>query len=945
MAEQKKEVTLSAEVVDYKSTLNLPHTDFPIRPQAAIDDPLVIERWARDGVYERAMQLNASAKKFILHDGPPYANGSIHLGHAYNKILKDCITKAYRMAGYHVPVVPGWDCHGLPIEWRVTREHSDKNAAEVKALCRDTARHWMHVQAQEFKRLAIIMDWDHPYYTMDPLYEAHTMRAFGVLVEKGFITRKNKTVAWCMHCKTTLASAEIEYADRKDPSLFVLFPLTQETIRAIIPAYVDEPVSFLVWTTTPWTLPFNRAVALQPTAQYALVRCEGALCIVGSLLVPRLEKMMQKSCELVATLSAQQFHGGHVVHPFDLQRTVPIVFDEQVGTEEGTAVVHTAPGCGPSDYELGVRYDLEIYSPVDEAGHYMRGIVPETLAGMRITDGQGWVIQSLSERGLLLHKASITHSYPHCWRCRQGLIFRATKQWFLELHHNDLQEKTLAAIAGITFIPARSANFLRATIAGRLEWCLSRQRVWGVPIPALICTVCDHVLISKNGVDRVALRVAAEGIESWDAMSIAEVAQGALCSECGASAWRKEMDILDVWFDSGVSHAAVLAVRPELSLPADIYVEGVDQHRGWFQSSLLTSMVLHGEPPMRAILSHGFTVDEQGRKMSKSLGNGVEPQELIAKLGTDGLRLWVASMGYEGDIVVSPALVENVAQVYRKIRNTSRFLLQNLYDFDYVVDALPLENLLIIDRAALANFDRFATRMQGAYGRYDLTEVFHGLSDYCTKDLSAIYCDILKDRLYVAAPQSHERRSAQTVLWHILDGMVKLMTPILSCTAELIADYYTHPWKGSVHLQAFPEQHAIAERDLLTEYWDMLVKLRSALLKLLEQQRVAGVIKHSLQASIVYSVAPESIFYGTYRSFVDFVGGDAAAAQIIRELLVVSDVQVALSTAEALMPTDELGVYGRVTHAAGTKCPRCWHWRLSVRDDGLCLSCCRTLRL
>ncbi len=930
MAEQKK---------DYKTTLNLPQTNFPIRPQAALDDPRIMERWTAEHVYARAMGLHAGSKRFVLHDGPPYANGNIHLGHAYNKILKDTIAKAYRMAGYHVPVVPGWDCHGLPIEWRVTRDNPEAQASEIKALCRTTARHWMAVQAEEFKRLAVIMDWDNPYYTMSPQYEADTMRAFGVLVDKGFVTRKNKTVAWCMHCRTTLASAEIEYADRKDPSLYLFFRLSDATVRTLFPNYAHEAIGAIVWTTTPWTLPLNRALAVQPSALYALVRCRGRLALIGELLVPALEKLLAEPIERIGTISAAQLEGAYAEHPFEPGRLVPIIFDEQVGIQEGSAIVHTAPGCGPSDYELGVRYGLEIYSPVDGAGYYVQGVMPEQLVGMRITDGQGWVIQSLAERGMLVHKGSISHSYPHCWRCRQGLLFRATKQWFIELHHNHLQEKTLAAIDDISFIPVRSGNFLRATVGGRLEWCLSRQRVWGVPIPALICTACDALFITKESVDAVAVRVAQEGIESWDRITSADLIQDRCCGACGAYAWRKEADILDVWFDSGVSHAAVLAARSELSLPADLYVEGVDQHRGWFQSSLLTSMVLHGKPPMRGILCHGFTVDEQGRKMSKSLGNGVEPQELIASLGTDGLRLWVASMGYEGDIVVSPALLENVAQVYRKIRNTCRFLLQNLYDFTYDVDKISLDQLMMIDRCALVNFDRFNLRMQDAYLRYDLTEVFHGLSDYCTKDLSAIYCDILKDRLYVAAPSSVERRSAQTVLWLQLDGLVKLTAPILSCTAELIAEQYLHEWQGSVHLQEFVGAHAVDNRELLERCWDMLIVLRSGLLALIEQQRVAGLIKHSLQAALVYYITPDAPVYGVYRSFVDLVGGLEEAHRILRELLVVSAVAVGDGDVSVYSATAERGLYGAVTHAVGTKCPRCWHWRMTVADDGLCGPC------
>lgn len=935
---------------DYKKTLNLPHTDFPLRAQAQTEDPRLLARWEQENIYDEAMKLNEGNKTFILHDGPPYANGHLHLGHAYNKILKDIITKAYRMAGYHVPIQPGWDCHGLPIELKVTKEQAGMTPDEIMSACRKTAAHWMQVQREEFRKLGVVMDWNHPYSTMDFSYESAILRAFSIFIKKEFITRNFKTVAWCPSCETTLAAAEIEYQDRKDPSIFVLFPLTRATIERVFPSQACADVSMLVWTTTPWTLPLNRAVAVKPNTDYVLVASDDApdkLCIVGKDALNSLSVLLQKKFSVIATVPSSVFEKGNVYHPIVADVTVPIIFDDNVGVEEGTACVHIAPGCGPSDYELGVRYGLEIYSPVTSKGVYSSEIIPAVLQGVSVADGQGWVIKNLESRGLLFHKTSLRHSYPHCWRCRNGLIYRATKQWFLNLKQQGLQTKALQAVDSIAFVPERSSNFLRATVANRWEWCLSRQRIWGVPIPALLCESCDAAYMTPEWVEQIAERVAQEGIEFWRKVPVETLTHTICCTVCGGTTWRKETDILDVWFESGVSHYAVLV--PQGIFPADLYLEGVDQHRAWFQSSLLTALVVEDQPPMRGIMSHGFTVDEQGRKMSKSLGNVVQPQELVDKLGTDGVRLWVSSIDHESDVVVSSVLLDHVTKVYLKIRNTSRFFLQNLSDFDITKDAIQYDELLYLDALALSHFAEFHELMKKKYLAYDMTALFHGLADYCTAQLSAVYCDLLKDRLYVAAPKGRERRSAQTVLWRMLDASVRLMAPILSFTAEHIAEYYHHSWKGSVHLQLFDDLCTDKLPALPAQgaaIWDMLQDIRSFVMKLLEAQRTAGVIKHSLQASIELGITPE---YRDYALFVEFVHQARArgedAALVMQELFVVSNVRLWIGD-EAMQTTHAVtgGLWGHVEHAQGVKCPRCWKWQMSHHADGICDRCTEVVR-
>jgi len=935
---------LDNKKISFKDTLNLPTTNFPMRANHKEDDAAMLKRWEDENLYMRSFELNKGSKKFILHDGPPYANGHLHIGHAYNKILKDIVCKSQRMLGKHVPVVPGWDCHGLPIEFAVTKENPVLAGAELKKACREYAQKWIAVQKYEFKQLGVLMNWDSPYLTMDYGYEAKILNAFGLLVEQQYIERKNKTVPWCPTCQTSLASAEIEYSDRKDPSIYVIFTLQNSITVQLFPQLQDKPVSFLVWTTTPWTLPLNRAVLLKPNTEYAVLDAGSNYIIVGKTLIDKIATLLNIDKTIVAECNSQKIVElkAHAVHPLINDLFVPVLVDDSVLTDDGTACVHSAPGVGPIDYEVGIKHGLEIYSPITPDGHYTNDITIKELVGMSVAHAQGWVIQKLLDNNKLLHKTSIKHSYPHCWRCRGGLIFRATKQWFCDLSRNNLKEKASTAINTITMLPKGSHNRFEATVEGRLEWCLSRQRAWGVPITAAICNSCDYSYINKEFIDEIAHKVAEHGIEYWDTVSLESLMpQGITCPQCITGLLKKETDILDVWFDSGVSHYAVLEENSALQFPADMYLEGKDQHRGWFQSSLLTSMIIEGTPCVKTIVTHGYTVDAQGRKMSKSLGNVVAQQSVIETMGTDGLRLWASSIDNSGDPVVSDILLKNVQEVFRKIRNTCRFLLSNINDFDSMHHAITVEKMHSIDQYALQELNRVHTEIINAYQEYDFTRVFHTLGDYCSTDLSSFYLDIIKDRLYTAQKNSLERRSAQTVCVQILDVLTKLMAPILSFTAEQLSDEYQKNKTESIHLQRFP---VLVNQDRDKDCWEILKNIRSALLKAIEVQREKQVVKHSLEAQVIIFIDPQGDYAKKMQEF--FVRMNArgeSTENFLKEFLIVSQFTVQ-ATSDNLEETDMRGLFARVEHASGVKCPRCWQWDLSTDPDNLCRRCEKIVR-
>lgn len=943
----------------YQATLNLPTTGFSIRANAAITEPEILARWERDGLSERATHQNKGKKKFILHDGPPYANGNLHLGHALTYILKDTVCKAKRMQGMHAPLVPGWDCHGLPIELKVTTERGLEKSRDAldrvtfKKYCREFVQHWIAVQRSELKELGKLADYDHAYVTMDPGYEASIVRAFATFVEKGHIERKLKTVPWCGSCQTVLATAEIEYKDRKDPSITVLFPFEQSTAHMVFPFLLEKKpnltISFAVWTTTPWTLPLNRAVVLNPTAVYSVLqgRTPDEAFIVAKELADKVCAQLGLEKIELAEADAIVFEKTRVQHPFIAGATVPVLHDQMVQVAEGTACLHSAPGCGPDDYVFGVKNGLEIFSPLSSDGKYTKGILPTELEGMPIADGGIWVIKALAANGRLLHKASITHSYPHCWRCHNGLMFRATNQWFCDLQKNNLVQRALAEIEQINFVPERGRARLRSFIGNRAEWCISRQRQWGVPITAVLCDRCPSVLLDASFIRSVADRIAREGIEFWDRMDVpALIHEGLLpatfvCRDCGNAdhaTFKLERDILDVWFDSGASSYAVLAQDEEnLGIPADLYFEGSDQHRGWFQSSLLCGMVLFGHTPTKGIATHGYIVDEQRRKMSKSLGNGIAPDEVIKKYSRDILRLWAASADYEDDLVISEKLLQNVAEIYRKIRNTCRFMVANIHDFDVTRDSVPVSELTQLDQYALARLHALDAVVRAAYNSYNFAGVVQALNNYCVNTLSAVYLDILKDRLYVEAPTSQLRRSAQTVLWYTLDAMTRLMAPVLSFLAEELSDTYQKDKVVSIHLQDFAQVPVVT--GLHQQAWNGLEQLRDAVLKGIEIQRAAGIIKHPYEAAVTVTLDVSTPEAQAMQEFIASLalGGSEAVSWFFKEWLIVSRVTIVTGVIDQATTVAWLDV--AVGRADGVKCPRCWQWGASAHADGLCPRC------
>jgi isoleucyl-tRNA synthetase len=980
--------------ISFKDTLNLPYTDFPMASNHGADDPALLARWQAEHVYRKSFELNSGNPSFILHDGPPYANGPIHLGHAYNKITKDIIGKSQRMSGKHVPITPGWDCHGLPIEQKVTKEFPDLTTRALRTECRLYAEKWIEVQKDQFRKLGVLMDWDRPYLTMDYSYEAAVLRAFGIFFQQGYIQKKKKTVPWCPTDRTVLAMAEIEYKEQKDPSLYVLFDLTDEAVKKALPNLAGKKVSAVIWTTTPWTLPLNCAVLVRPQTRYAVLPWQDHYILVGAERVNDIAKMLEISHEPLGYVEAEKLAGLHVHHPF-LPRTSPIIADQSVAADEGTAFVHCAPGCGPQDYDIALQHNLEIFSPISPDGKYTVGIEPEELVDMPVSDGQIWVIKKLAQEQKLLAKKTITHSYPHCWRCHNSLIFRATDQWFCDLAHKNLRQKALDSLASITFLPKNSQHFLKATLEGRLEWCLSRQRTWGVPIPALSCVTCQWVYTSQKLINKVADGVEQQGIEYWDDVAIPDLLKWLVkdlcckqclgpvkdlrCKQCLGVEFTKERDILDVWFESGISHYAVLSGNPELKFPADLYVEGVDQHRAWFQSSLLTSLVLDNQAPTRAFLTHGFVVDEKGHKMSKSLGNVVEPGDIVKQLGTDGLRLWTASIDYgTSDAVVSKVLLNNVGQVYRKIRNTCRFLLANLYDFSFTRHAVAIDELLLLDQYALHELCRVNHAIRTAYDSYNFTGVYHQLTDYCTVSLSSRYLDIIKDRLYTDAAASHERRSAQTVCYLMLDTLTRLCAPILSFMAEQVSDLYQQNKKESIHLQKFSDltdiwqvlarkrsyraypllfypyiagaqfaREKIEEANYVARHeqeWDLLLRIRDAVLKAIEELRAAGTIKHSLEARVRMHMK----FSEEQQTLFDEIAADLKKSgqtleDFFKEFFIVSQIEFVPDNAQ-LRPSLMPGLWLAIEKAKGEKCPRCWQWTITDHPLHLCDRCQGILR-
>ncbi len=922
--------------MDYKDTLNLPKTAFPMKADLVRREPEMLAHWEQIGLYARQRAARAGRPLFLLHDGPPYANGRIHMGHALNKILKDIIIKSRGMDGFDTPYVPGWDCHGLPIELQVDKTLGPKKAAmstgEFRRECRRYAEGFVDVQREEFRRLGVIGDWGDPYLTMSFGYQASIVRELGRFFAAGRVYQGRKPVHWCTSCRTALAEAEVEYEEKTSPSITVRFPVVRgwEAVAGDLPRL---PAYAVIWTTTPWTIPANLAVAVNPDLVYAVVESGGEHYLVAKELAEGLMRSAGRAdWRIVREVRGADLEGLVARHPY-LDREARFVLGDHVTLEAGSGLVHTAPGHGQEDHEVGLRYGLEVYSPVDERGRFLPEV--ERVAGLRVFEANPVVIEAIREGGNLLHAGEVTHSYPHCWRCKHPVIFRATRQWFVSMEEGGLREAALEQIRAVRWIPAWGEDRIAGMIANRPDWCISRQRSWGVPITALSCESCGGVLASPELFERVAERVEREGADFWFDAPIGElVPPGAACPSCGATAFRRETDILDVWFDSGVSHAAVLERREGHAWPADLYLEGSDQHRGWFHSALLTAVATRGRAPYRGVLTHGFVVDKDGKKMSKSKGNVVVPQEVIRQYGAEILRLWVAAEDYTNDIRIWPGLMKSLATAYFNIRNTVRFLLGNIHDFDPERDAVEEARLPELERWALARLARVERRVLEAYRAFQLHVVYHTLHAFCTVDLSAFYLDILKDRLYCEPAGGASRRAAQTVLHRAAESLTLLLAPILSFTAEEIwqalgASAAAPDRPASVFLAAFPGTAEPAGADALLARWERLRGVRDAVNKALEEARRAGTIGKGLEAEVTVTADDET------RTFLESFG------PLLREVCIVSAVRLA-PAAPAGTP---LAV--SVGPASGAKCERCWCRSVEVGTregrPGVCPRCAGAL--
>ncbi len=909
--------------MDYRDTLNLPQTGFNMKANLAQKEPQALKRWEQENLYQR-IQENAKGKPlFILHDGPPYANGNIHLGTAFNKILKDIILRSKRMAGFNVPYVPGWDCHGLPIEHNVDKELGEKKNTIPKlskrSACRKYANKWIKIQKEQFKRLGVLGDWDKPYLTIDYSYEAAIAGEFNKFLLSGAVIRNRKPVYWCSTCTTALAEAEVEYADHTSPSVYVKFA-AGEDFSDIHPSLTGNKVSFVIWTTTPWTLPANLAIALNPDFIYAAVSVADEIWIVAQDLVANVMAATEvKDYSILGSFAARPFENRKCRHPF-IDRESLLVLADYVTADTGTGCVHTAPGHGADDYLTGLKYGLDILSPVDDGGFYTQEAGP--YAGQRIPQVNKVITSDMAVAGVLLKESAIRHSYPHCWRCKEPVIYRATPQWFISMENNDLRTKALAAIETVQWTPAWGMQRIYSMIEGRPDWCLSRQRIWGVPLTIISCRSCGEIVKSKALSDKIDEFFKKEGADAWFSHPTEDfIGANTTCQNCGAKDFVKEEDVLDVWFDSGVSHAAVLEEREELSSPADLYLEGSDQHRGWFHTSLLSSTGTRGRAPFKGVLTHGYVVDGQGRKMSKSVGNVVAPSEVIEKYGAEILRLWVASEDYRDDIKVSDEILKQVSDAYRKIRNTIRYLLSNLSDFQPEKHMVADNELPEIDRWALAKFEELKSKIVLSYERYEFHAIYHGLNNFCGTTLSAFYLDILKDRLYTSAPNSHSRRSAQTALYEILDGLLRLMSPILPFTASEawnvlhgLCEY--GPIEKEIHFALFTPTKSIVCDEQMMEKWTKLIRVRSEITKALEMARREKVIGHPLEAEVLMAAGDE------LESFLQNEWSTIKEISIISELAVLRQDTPAIGIRFA---SEEIaGMVIQVQPAQGEKCERCW---------------------
>lgn len=912
--------------MDYKKTLNLPKTRFPMKANLPKREPEQLKAWEASHLYQQIRQASQGRERFVLHDGPPYANGHIHIGTALNKVLKDFIVRSRQMAGFDAPYVPGWDCHGLPIEHNVDKELGDRklamSQAEVRRHCRKYAEKFIDIQRDEFKRLGVAGEWETPYLTMNYRYEAVIAKECGKFALDGSLFRSKKPIYWCCSCQTALAEAEIEYADEGSPSIYVRFPLLDDLGN---PALSGKNLYVVIWTTTPWTLPANLAIALHPDFQYVAVESGDQVLILARELVEScMSAFGMADYQIIAELSPRELENKHCRHPL-YDRESLIVLGAHVTLEAGTGCVHTAPGHGREDYEVGLEYGLDAFSPLDDQGRFTEQA--PIFTGQFVFDANPAITRTLKENGALLAEESIRHSYPHCWRCKQPVIFRATPQWFISMDDTDLRQRALKEIDRVQWIPKWGRERIYGMIENRPDWCVSRQRAWGVPITVFYCADCGELVVNEGTVNHVFELFKTHGADIWTEWPANDlVPQGTVCYRCGSRHFEKETDILDVWFDSGVSHAAVLEAREYLKWPADLYLEGSDQHRGWFHSSLLTAVGTRGQAPYDGVLTHGFVVDEQGRKMSKSVGNVIAPREVIEKYGAEILRLWVAAADYRDDIRISDNILKQLSDAYRRIRNTCRFMLGNLADFDPKAHTVNYDRLRDLDKFALHRLQWLLQKGHQAYDKYEFHVLYHALYNYCTVDLSAFYLDILKDRLYTSPPDSPDRRQAQTVIHIILDAMTRMMAPILPFTAE---EVWAHmpaqsDKASSIHLTLLPPVRAEYQDPALAKRWETMLAVRGEVAKALEAARAEKQIGHSLDASVTLGAGPA--IFSVLRQYADQ----------LRDILIVSQVElVEGAELEGAYPQTELeGLAVAVAPTDSTKCERCWVRDPSVGEDG-----------
>ncbi|MDT8386417.1 MAG: isoleucine--tRNA ligase [Thiogranum sp.] len=919
---------------NYKDTLNLPSTAFPMKANLAAREPETLRYWDDIGLYEKLRELGRSREKFVLHDGPPYANGDIHIGHAVNKILKDIIVKSKTLGGYDAPYIPGWDCHGLPIELNVEKKVGKVghkvDAKTFREKCREYARKQVDGQRKDFIRLGIQGDWEHPYLTMDYSFEADIIRALGRIVANGHVNKGYKPVHWCTDCGSALAEAEVEYEDKTSPAIDVRFAVLDEEallVRCHHPeGYKGEgPLSVVIWTTTPWTLPANRAVALNPELDYAVVQADLGHGNERLLLAEALLKdaMLRYGCEkyrVIAYCRGQDLEHLKLAHPF-YDREVPIVLGDHVTTEAGTGAVHTAPGHGQDDYVVGQRYGIAVDNPVGANGVFVEGT--ELFAGKHVFSANSDVVEVLRLKGALVHDEALRHSYPHCWRHKTPIIFRATPQWFISMDQRDLRESAMTAIAAVQWIPGWGRARIEGMVAGRPDWCISRQRTWGVPITLFVHKRSgDLHPDTARLIEEVALRVERHGVDAWFGLDAVDL----LGAE--AADYDKVTDTLDVWFDSGTTHQAVLERRNELTFPADLYLEGSDQHRGWFQSSLLTSVAMHGCAPYRQVLTHGFTVDAKGQKMSKSRGNVVAPQKVVNSLGADILRLWVAATDYRNEMTVSEEILKRTADAYRRIRNTARFLLANLSGFDPIENALSPDDMLMLDRWVVERARQLQEEVLKAYDSYEFHHIYQKVHNFCANDLGGFYLDVIKDRQYTTQADSVARRSVQTALYLISEALVRWLAPILSFTAEEIWRNLPGDREESVFMETWfllPEMFTTDDPKAAQfglDYWQDVLAVREAVGKELEKVRIAGAIGSSLDAEV------DLYCDGNWQEKLSRLNDE------LRFVLITSYARVhPLSEQSGDAATAEIGgasIGIRITPSTHAKCVRCWHHREDV---------------